>query len=92
MRTPEPRPTTPSTKRQGDSDGRDFRVRADAGQCSVRSGPTCPPEIAIKPPKRRRIDPRLLAPIAMLIAAVAIGLEIAYTIGHYFNAAAQQIH
>jgi hypothetical protein len=50
-----------------------------------------PLEIAIKPKQRRRIDPRLLAPIAMLIAAVAIGLELAYTVGHYFNAAAQQI-
>jgi hypothetical protein len=48
-------------------------------------------EIAIKPPKRRWIDPRLVAPIAMLIAVTAIALEIAYTIGHYFSAAAQQI-
>ena len=44
------------------------------------------------PPRRRRpIDPRLIAPIALLAAFVAIALEIAYAIGHFFGDVARQM-
>jgi hypothetical protein len=42
--------------------------------------------------KRRRINPRLIAPIAFLAAFAAIGLEIAYSVGHFFSETAQKIH
>ena len=47
---------------------------------------------AITPSPRRRINPRLIAPIAFLVAFTAIALEIAYTIGRFFSETAQQIH
>jgi len=42
--------------------------------------------------RRRRVNPRLIAPIAFLVAFTAIALEIAYTIGRFFNGVATQIH
>ncbi len=41
---------------------------------------------------RRRLNPRLIAPLAFLAAFVAIALEIAYTVGHFFSETAQKIH
>jgi hypothetical protein len=41
--------------------------------------------------RRRRINPRLIAPLAFLIAFAAVALEIAYTIGKFANQTAQQI-
>jgi hypothetical protein len=47
----------------------------------------------VQPPRRRRsLNPRLLAPIALLVAFVAIALEIVYAIGHFFGSIASQIH
>jgi hypothetical protein len=47
----------------------------------------------VDPPRRRRsLDPRLLAPLALLIAFVAIALEIVYAVGHFFSDAASKIH
>ena len=43
------------------------------------------------PRKRRSVDPRLIAPIAMLLAAIAIALEIVYAIGHFVGDAFQKI-
>jgi len=47
---------------------------------------------AITPSRRRRLNPRLIAPLAFLLAFTAIALEIAYTIGHFFSQTAAQIH
>ena len=41
--------------------------------------------------RRRRINPRLIAPLAFLIASSAIALEIAYSVGHFFSDVAHQI-
>jgi hypothetical protein len=49
-------------------------------------------ETAITPSRRRRINPRLLAPMAFLIAFTAIALVIVYSVGHFFTETAQQIH
>ena len=35
------------------------------------------------PGKRRSIDPRLIAPLAMLLAAIAIALELVYAVGRF---------
>jgi hypothetical protein len=48
-------------------------------------------EIAITAPRRRRLNPRLIAPLAFLVAFTAIALELAYTIGHFFSQTVQQI-
>ena len=46
----------------------------------------------MEPTRRRRsLDPRLLAPLALLIAFIAIALEIVYAIGRFFTDAARQI-
>jgi hypothetical protein len=46
----------------------------------------------VQPSRRRRsLDPRLLAPLALIITFVAIALEIVYAIGRVFTNAAQQI-
>ena len=42
--------------------------------------------------RRRSLNPRLLAPVALLIAFVAIALEIVYAIAHFFGSIASQIH
>jgi hypothetical protein len=34
----------------------------------------------------------VIAPLAMLVAFVAIALEIAYSVGHFVSQTAQQIH
>ncbi len=41
--------------------------------------------------RRRRINPKLIAPIAFLVAFTAIALEIAYAIGHFFMETAEKI-
>ena len=41
--------------------------------------------------RRRRIEPRLIAPLAFLIAFFAIALEIVYAVGHFFSETAQKI-
>jgi hypothetical protein len=46
----------------------------------------------VQPSRRRRsLDPRLLAPLALLLAFIAIALEIVYAIGRLFTSAAEQI-
>lgn len=46
----------------------------------------------MEPSRRRRLlDPRMIAPIALLVAFAAIGLEIVYAIGRLFTEAAQRI-
>lgn len=47
----------------------------------------------MEPSRRRRsLNPRLLAPLAFLVAFVAIALEIVYAVGHFFSTVASQIH
>ena len=48
-------------------------------------------EIVITPNPRRRLNPRLIAPIAFLVAFTAIALELAYTVGHFFSETVQKI-
>ena len=40
---------------------------------------------------RHRQDPRVVAAIALVLAAVAIALELAYTIGHFVFTTVDQI-
>jgi hypothetical protein len=47
---------------------------------------------AITPSPRRRLNPRLIAPIAFIVAFAAIALEIAYSIGRFFSQTVEQIH
>jgi hypothetical protein len=46
---------------------------------------------AINSSRRRRIEPRLIAPLAFLIAFFAIALEIVYAIGQFFSETVQKI-
>ncbi len=41
---------------------------------------------------KRRADPRVVAAVAFVLAAVAIALEIAYSIGHFVLGTVNQIH
>lgn len=42
--------------------------------------------------RRRGADPRIVASVALIIAAAAIALELAYTVGRFAIATAEQIH
>jgi hypothetical protein len=42
--------------------------------------------------RRRTADPRVVASVAFIIAAAAIALEIAYTIGRFAISTVEQIH
>ena len=46
----------------------------------------------LDPMGRHRQDPRVVAVIALIIAAAAIALEIAYTVGHFVISTVDQIH
>jgi hypothetical protein len=46
---------------------------------------------AISSSRRRRIEPRLIAPVAFLLAFLAIALEIVYAVGHFFSETVQKI-
>jgi hypothetical protein len=39
----------------------------------------------------RRLDPALLAPLALIFAAVAIALEVAYTVGNFVLTTVHQL-
>lgn len=45
-----------------------------------------------QPPRRpRTIDPRLIAPLAFILAVIALGLVIVYTIGRFVESTLQAV-
>jgi hypothetical protein len=43
------------------------------------------------PRKPRTIDPRLIAPLAFVVAAIALALTIVYAVGHFVEATIQAV-
>ena len=58
------------------------------GAPTVRPAMSRPPQ----PPRRpRTIDPRLIAPLAFILAVIAMGLVIVYTIGRFVESTLQAV-
>lgn len=44
-----------------------------------------------QPRRPRTIDPRLIAPLAFILAVIAVGLVIVYTIGRFVESTVQAV-